>query len=712
MQKLTRPTILGRRQYHPRPLLALLVIWFAQSVSALPSASGNESQDLATTNLLLITVDTLRADAISYTGRKLGQTPTIDRLAANGRVFVNTRAHSVTTLPSHASILTGLYPYEHGARENGGFKLDPAPATLATLARSVGYRTAAFVGAFPLDSRFGLDRGFEVYDDDFPARGVDRVMQQIGGYSERPATTVVERAWAWWEEHRGQRRFLWIHLYDPHVPYEPPEPYLSRFRGRPYIGEVAAVDGALAPVLERFLDGKEEPTLIVLTSDHGEALGSHGERTHGLFAYEATLRVPLILWGRGVDQGIDRTPSRLVDLLPTIASIVSIEVPKGLPGRSLLGKAPIEPHADSYFEALSAHLDFGWAPLRGVVEGKWKLIQLPIPELYDLEADPEEKRNLFSLRLAEARRLASKIPKESEWPPDRLVSSEEVERLRSLGYLVGDDGSNREFSGDDDPKNLVHLDQMMATLPQLFANGQLDKGVELARRVISERPSMSLAHLYLTRFLLRQGKLEAALGSLREAKSIGIDKPELTVQLALALTQSGQAQQAMELLDEGSLGANEADLVNARAMALHALGRIQEAEDLLTQRIESEPNDAGAHESLSFIALQSQLYLRAKEHAEAALSIDESRPDAWNNLGVAWYWLGEKDRALDAWERALELVPETPDVLLSYGLTSAETGRSNEAREALRLFLKTAPSPRYDAARRQAETVLKQLPTH
>jgi arylsulfatase A-like enzyme/Flp pilus assembly protein TadD len=709
VQKVNRSTLFGRKQYRWRSLLALLMTWYALSASALPCATGNESQNDTTPNLLLITVDTLRADAISYTGRKLGQTPTIDRLAANGRVFANTRAHSVTTLPSHASILTGLYPYEHGARENGGFRLDPAPATLATLARSVGFRTAAFVGAFPLDSRFGLDRGFEVYDDDLPARGVDRVMQQIGGYSERPATTVVERAWTWWEEHRGQRRFLWIHLYEPHVPYEPPEPYLSRFRGRPYIGEVAAVDGALAPVLDRFLSGKEEPTLIVLTSDHGEALGSHGERTHGLFAYEATLRVPLIFWGPGVKQGTDKTPSRLVDVLPSIAGRLSIEVPPGLPGRSLLAGAMSESRDISYFEALSAHLDFDWAPLYGVVDGKWKLIQLPIPELYDLEVDPQESHNLFSIRQDEARRLASQIPIEATRPVNRTVSAEDAERLRSLGYLVGDEGSDREFSADDDPKKLVHLDQMMATLPQLFSSGQLDKGVELAGRVISERPSMSLAHLYLARFLLRQGKLEAALASLRNAESIGIENPELTVQLALVLTQSGQAQEAIDLLDKGNPGANEADLVNARAMALQALDRVQEAEDLLTQRIESQPYDAGAHESLSFIALQSQRYRKAKEHAEAALSIDESRPDAWNNLGVALYWLGEKTRALEAWEHALELVPETSDVLLSYGLTSAEVGRPKEAREALQLFLKTATSPRYDEARRQAETVLRQL---
>ena len=263
--------------------------------SAAAPAPGSASSASSRPDVLLITIDTLRADSLGFAGNRKVETPVLDRLAAQGRVFRNAHAHNVVTLPSHANVLTGLLPYQHGIRDNTGFRLDPSSPTLATLLKAGGYETAAFVGAFPVDSRFGLSRGFDVYDDRYP-RGLSRLDFEM---PERPASEVVPAALAWWNEKRSAPRFLWVHLYDPHAPYRPPAPFADRYRSNEYLGEVAATDAALAPLLDPLTSGAATPALVIVTSDHGEALGDHGEETHGLFAYEATLHVPLVVWFRG-----------------------------------------------------------------------------------------------------------------------------------------------------------------------------------------------------------------------------------------------------------------------------------------------------------------------------------------------------------------------------------------------------------------------------
>ena len=263
---------------------------------ASPSRATSSSRDI-----VLITIDTLRADAPGFAGNPRSQTPVLDRLAAQGRVFTNAHAHNVVTLPSHTNILTGLYPFQHGVRDNTGFRLAAKVPTLATVLRGAGYATGAFVGAFPLDSQFGLNHGFDVYDDHYP-KGANETEFVL---PERRGDEVVRLALAWWRARQGRPRFLWVHLYDPHAAYDPPEPFASRFKDNLYLGEVAAADSFLAPLLEPFLAGRERPALVVVTGDHGEAFGEHGESTHGLFAYEATLKVPLVVWGRGAAPGRD-----------------------------------------------------------------------------------------------------------------------------------------------------------------------------------------------------------------------------------------------------------------------------------------------------------------------------------------------------------------------------------------------------------------------
>ncbi len=680
-------------------LLTLLLtasgIRAGEVAEALPSAGPAH-------HAVLITVDTLRADTLGFAGNAQVDTPTLDRLAAGGRVFSSAHAHSVTTLPSHASILSGLYPHQHGVRHNGGFVLSADVPTLGSMLQAAGFATAAFVGAFPLDSRFGLDQGFEIYDDDYGAE------DSLFLYSERTGDEVVERATDWWRRNPDRRKFLWLHLYDPHAPYSPPEPFKTRFASQPYLGEISAVDAFLAPLLRGFLDGGEEPTLIVFTSDHGEAFGEHGEQTHGLFAYEPTLKVPLVLWGSGVEPGVDRRAARHVDLLPTILEALGEKVTLPLPGRSLL-QSP-DQHPDiSFFEALSANIDYGWAPLRGVLKGTRKLIVLPIPELYDLHQDPRELSNLYQAQQGAARQLARLLPEETSWPPAAgELSADAAARLRSLGYLSGPAAKKERYTQEDDLKNLIGLDRKIRRMADLAAAGQNREAITLGREILDQRPATGLVYIYLSNVLIEEGDPQAAITVMRKARELGVAGHELLRQLGLTLVDTGRPREALEVLEPLVEGGGDMEAKNHQALALAYLGRFEEAEKILGQLARDAPQEARTHENLSFLALKRERYSEARSHAEKALEIDPSRASAWNNLAIARYHLGSAQAAIEAWQRALALSPGDLDALLNLGLVAAQTGEREIARDALRRFLDLAPADD-EARRRQAWETLDGL---
>ncbi|HYT31086.1 MAG TPA: sulfatase, partial [Thermoanaerobaculia bacterium] len=431
---------------------AILAIAAAGLISvACRERSQTQAASAPPPDIVLITVDTLRADALGYTGNSRVATPNIDRLSREGRVFTQAHAHNVMTLPSHANILTGRLPYEHGIRDNEGFRLDSKTQTLAALLHGARYATGAAIGAFPLDARFGLDRGFDVYDEKYP-QGANEYDFRV---AERPATEVIAVARSWYAGNAGRPRFLFVHLYDCHSPHVPPAHLAAAYADTPYLGEVAGIDEALGPLIED-LRASHIPTLLVLTSDHGEALGDHGEETHGLFAYEATLHVPLILWGPGlVSPGRDESLRGHVDILPTVLPQARAALPPGLPGHSLLAAG--NPASGSYFEALSASITRGWAPLRGVIRDGTKFVDLPIPELYDLRSDPKEEHNL-ALERRDAVRLLKTLLPQPVAPSALPESVETVANLRRIGYLSGSGAPKKTFGPEDDPKNLVSLD--------------------------------------------------------------------------------------------------------------------------------------------------------------------------------------------------------------------------------------------------------------
>lgn len=699
----------GRTAAATAGAILLLVVTLRGGAGAAPAPAA--AGGAAPLDLLLVTIDTLRADATGFGGHRPSPTPLLDRLAAGGLVFTEAHAHNVVTLPSHTNILTGLYPFQHGVRDNEGFHVSARVPTLATVLHAAGYATGAFVGAFPLDSQFGLNHGFDVYDDHYPKGGTGE--QYL--FPERKGDKVVAPAVAWWHRQRGRRRFMWVHLFDPHAPYDPAEPYRSRFPGQPYYGEIAAADAYLAPLLEPFLTGTETPTRIILTGDHGESLGEHGEETHGLFAYESTLHIPLVVWGPGVRPGREARPVRHVDIFPTFlaaAGLTGARTPPSPPGLERPGRSLLAPAAEpdtSYFEALSAAFNRGWAPLRGILRQGHKAISLPLPELYDLPHDPAEKDNLIDRDRRTARALLARLPVESSWPPARHEpSGAEAANLRSLGYASGSAPIRQSYGPEDDPKRLTALDRQIHGVIDLYQRGKLAEAAALARQVVAERPSMPMGHSLLAQALLQAGKKQEALAVMREAVRQSTASDSLICQFGLTLSELGHAAEAVTVLrplaDRGV-----PEYLEALAQAQSDAGHQEEAAATLGKTLAMEPDDAAAYEGLALVELRRARWTEARTAAERALKHNDHLPRAWNDLGVALFQLHETGAALDAWQHAVDLNPSLLDALWNLGLNAAQLGRREQARKALDRFLELAPESDYRSDREKARRILQML---
>jgi len=629
-------------------------------------------------DVVLVTIDTLRADAVSYSGSGKVETPAVDRLAAEGVVFENTHAHAVVTLPSHASILTGLYPYQHGIRDNARFTARADLPSLATILRAQGYRTAAFVSAFPLDRRFGLAAGFDVYDDEYGgARGGAGVE-----IAERPGEETVSRAVAWWAANGVRPRFLWVHLFAPHFPYEPKEPYASRYRNAPYFGEVASADAQLASLLDALRAPAARSLLLVVTSDHGESLGEHGEETHGLFAYEATLRVPLVVWAPGMlRSGRVRGHARHVDVLPTVCDLLGFAAPPGLPGRSLFSEAADD---GSYFEALSAHLNRGWAPLVGRIESGMKAIRLPVPELYDLARDPAEARNLAAGEGRRHREILDGIPPDVvDALEPGLLDDEEAARLRSLGYVAGGArASPPVFDATTDPKNLVQYERVIDRALGAWNQGDTRGAVDLLRDLVARQPRMAVAVAHLASMYADLGRLDEAVDLLSRAVSAGIADEEMRVKLALDLARVGRAERGWEVLARDRESPNP-ETQSALGRVAAQLGRQGEARRHFERALALDPTYPEGLVDLGTLLLSAGDLAGARTHLERALAQNAASAEGWNVLGVVRLKNGDAGGARAAWEKAVAADPRYPEALFNLALAC---GRAREYDRAERLL--------------------------
>lgn len=651
-------------------------------------------------NVLLITVDTLRADALGSYGNETASTPWMDRLASEGVRFANARAHNVVTLPAHASILTGLYPQEHGVRDNSGFRFPEDLPTLATILRQEGYRTAAFVSAFPLESRFGLDLGFDLYEDSFV--GAER--RPAFFEQERSGVETIALAREWMDADDDRPWFCWVHLYEPHFPYEPAEPFKTQFGEDSYLGDVATADAALAPLLEPLLNRTgDESSLVVLTSDHGEALGEHGEATHGIFAYEGTLRVPLVLHRPGLlEPRVVREPVRHIDILPTVLDILAIPVDQRLRGRSLLPEAmggAAEGSPTTYFESLSPLLNRGWAPLYGIIDGDTKYIDLPIPELYDLARDPDEMTNIAATepeRLAELRGMLAPLravdPGSTPTPED----AETMERLRSLGYLTGSSGGKVTFTEADDPKMLMDLDVALRDVAGLYQEGNLSAALERARELVRDRPGMRMALLDLAHLERESGNLEAAVEALKEAYALHPTDSGTLALLGAYLTQAGRAQEAVDVtLPHSDLSEPDVDVLLVHALAQARSGRTQEALDAIEKAQRVAPENPMVLVHMGTLRLMSGARDQARGSFEEALEVNPDMVAAHTALGVMAIEEGRTEAGIEHWRRAVHADPQQLRRLLAMGMSLWNRGQISTAVPLLELFAESAPNEVY-----------------
>ncbi len=580
--------------------------------------------------MLLVTLDTTRADHLGCYGADFAGTPNLDTLAERGALFEEALSPTPLTLPSHTSILTGMVPRRHGVRDNAMYRLDEEPEVLAAALGRHGYDTAAFVSSVVLDRIGGLDRGFDLYND-----SVRIGERQAFGYREKAAAQTNDAVF----DHLGRLQepfFLWVHYFDPHLPYVPPEPFRSRFRDRLYDGEIAFMDHEVGRLLTEV--GKKTSSLVVIVAgDHGESLGEHGEEAHGVFIYQATQRVPLILAGPGLPQGkvvADRVG--LIDIAPTVLDLLGLPPLPDADGRSLLPMLEGKKSTVSTYEleTLFPYHAYGWSPLRGLVRGEYKFIEAPDGELYMLSSDPDEKKDLSSARADVASAMSENLEGLAEGDMARPITedpelAEQRRKLEALGYLSR--GASHDAGEPIDPKDGIAWLADLEAGREAYQTGDPAEGIEPLQRLLSRNPRNVPALLALANCHLRSGRPQQAAKAARRALDIQPDDDMVHFNLANALAASdslkaaGQHyERALELnrrfadayLNYSSLlekaggdalvllerartnGVQDPDLENRVAMHELRRGNPQAAERALLRSLELRPRDPATLEAL------------------------------------------------------------------------------------------------------------------
>jgi choline-sulfatase len=585
-------------------------------------------------SIVLITLDTLRADRLGCYGFPGNSTPNLDAMAAESVLFEQATSTVPLTLPSHASILTGLLPPHHGVRDNGGIPLPESRTTVAEQFKGSGYATGGFVGAWVLERRFGLAQGFDRYSDRF-------ALDQL----QKRGDAVVDDALAWIDEVRARRFFAWVHLFDPHLPYDPPEPFRARFPADRYQGEVAFTDELVGRILSRLRERQLlEKTLVVVTADHGESLGEHGEANHGFFVYDATLAVPLIVrtpWGLS---GRSRTQASLVDVFPTVLELTGLSPEAGIDGQSLV-PALLDPGRDlrhvAYAESLYPRLHYGWHELRALRDGAHKFVDAPRPELYDVARDPGEKENLArsKARTAEDMRLAleQRAPRDTDAAAGArpALDPETRQRLAALGYVGGAVATDAQGVLAD-PKDKIAVFGRITAAKQADEAGRRDEAIAEMRAVIGEDPDILDAHLTLGGWLLKSGRAEEAIAPLKRALALAPDDEMAVMQLVAACRARGRTEEALGALE---LFARALEKRPGNPHAWYQLatlrlemGRTAEAESALRRAIEADSRFAAAHGALGALALERGLLAPAEAELQKALAVDPAAPTVRYNL--------------------------------------------------------------------------------
>ncbi|MGE5207660.1 MAG: sulfatase-like hydrolase/transferase [Chlamydiota bacterium] len=618
-------------------------------ISAALAAAAPQPRAAAPVNLLLVTIDTLRPDHLGCYGSRQVRTPNIDSLAAAGTRFEHAYTPVPITLPSHTVMMTGTYPMYSGINDFSGNRVNPQQPTLASILRQRGYATGAVLGSAVLDHRFGLNQGFDFYYDHFDFSRLEDANLDL---MKRPGNVVVDQALEWLAANSGKPFFLWVHLYDPHTPYQPPPPFDREYQGRPYDGEIAFADLQLGRLL-RFLKQKQlyGRTLIVLTGDHGESLGEHGEKTHGFFIYDTTLRIPFIVKlpaGQRQDATVAQASST-VDLLPTVLEVLKIPPPADAQGASLLPEILGKPRPASvstqlYSESFLPLLHFDWSDLRGIQVGKYHYIDVPKPELYDLSTDPGELHNLYTEKPAIAQELKSQLDamekkytagtqQAQSMPLDPVL----MERLKSLGY-AGFSGGHPTKAGDNrklaDPKDRIAMFELISEgmddsqharytestaklaqalkieetcVPVHYLLGldyyrmeNYPDSIREFQRVLELSPDYTLVYFYLGLAYARSGDYPNSIDYLQRTLKADGTNFSAAYNLGAAYLKTGK-------VDQADTAFRQAIQINSTYQPAHLAlgevllyqGKVDDAIAELRQAVELAPNDPAAHASLA-----------------------------------------------------------------------------------------------------------------
>ena len=734
-------------------VLAAAGVWFLRTRPIRTSAGvdlGHLPRGVARDrlNLVIVTFDTTRADRIGAYGSQDVETPTIDRLAAEGALFEQAVSVAPLTLPAHSSIFTGKFPPEHGVRDNGGFFLGPDQVTLAEILKGRGYRTGGFVAAYVLAGKWGINQGFDTYFDDFDLSGMRAVSLSA---IQRPANEVFDKALPWIEQSNGAPFFAWIHLYDPHAPYRPPEPFATKYNGHPYNGEIAFADSQLARLVSTLRSrGLYDRTVIVVIGDHGESLGDHGESAHGFFVYNSVTHVPLVIRTPFSGTGHRRIsdPVRSVDIMPTVLDLLSAPAAAGISGVSLvslLTGAKSEHALDAYSEAMYPLHHYGWSDLHALRSGRYKVIDAPRPELYDIDRDPTETTNLFTDRqalgdrmIAELRRLEGGFKKVVASMPASDVDPEARERLAALGYVgtfvasASDPRTGRadpkdkiglfnklneatDISRDreDDPegsfKRVVGLlNEVIRQDPQVIdawfmrgtkylAHGDLEQAVADFKQTLTLKPDYDLAVSNLAQAYRRMGNDEAALAGFERYLQLDPTDPFVHYQMGEIWLDRGDLRRA------GSLFRRALELDPSVVAAKNALGVIAlergdatTAERLIREALATKSTLRLAHFNLALVAEQrGDIRTAEREYIDELKGHPENFKAAFN-LSRLYEQVGDREGQIDALKQSIVSNPKFAEGHLFLAKAYLDTGSKLE--EAVKLAekgLSLAPRSEY-----------------
>jgi len=665
-----------------------------------PSASGTPPG--AQYNVLVVTLDTLRADRLGPYGFTEVETPAMDRLAREGIVFENAHSTTPLTLPAHTSMFTGMYPLHHGVIDNGGFLVPEEAVTLAEVLSETGYRTGGFTAAYVLDRRWQLNQGFDEYFDDFDVRG-QRVIA-MGGV-QRPANEVVDHALDWLDEAPDAPFFLWTHFYDPHAPYEAPEPYGSRYADRPYLGEIAFTDSQLG----RLVDALEErqlldSTVILVVADHGESLGNHGEAQHGFFIYDAAMHVPLIVRVPFGEYGGERRdePVSIVDVMPTVLAAAGVDTDLEFQGSNLvpLFAAAYEPEPRYvYSESWYARLHYGWSELRALRDDRYKLILSSEPELYDLSDDPEEMVNRVDdlntvlLRMSRAAdELAAGWSAGANAAGAAEIDEETRRKLVSLGYVGSFQAIDEDDSDLASPRTKIGIYNKSLEARQAMNRDEFDEAERLLREVLTQDPGIVDAFHTLGELYFDQGRLEEAVDAYRTAIPLKPEDPYAYIFMTDALVGLDRLEDAEQTVRDGI------EFVDENPQLYFLLGDIKRRQGDLDaalaafQRcLELSPDGSSVRGGLAQVYFHLGQFEPAERYARAGLDLNDRLLGVHSVLAEIHDDRGESEAAIREYLLEIEVSPEDVAAHFNLAMVYRKTGRTDDEASRLARVLELDP---------------------